>query len=65
MLPEAARAFSDEAYADELMHLTRQHLDAGALYQAEKAADAIRLAAAVKAKQAKTLAHWVRSRGGR
>ncbi|OGA17631.1 MAG: hypothetical protein A3I63_03760 [Betaproteobacteria bacterium RIFCSPLOWO2_02_FULL_66_14] len=65
LLPEAALAFSDEAYADELLRLTRQHLDAGALYQAEKAADAIRLAAAVKAKQAKTLVHWVLTRGGK
>lgn len=38
---------------------------AGALYQAEKAADAIRLAAAVKAKQAKTLVRWVRTRGAK
>ncbi|TAN53511.1 MAG: M1 family peptidase [Betaproteobacteria bacterium] len=64
VLPEAASAFSDASRADELIRLTRQHLDAGALYQAEKAADAIRLAAAVKARQGKALRDWVAARGG-
>lgn len=63
VLPEAASVFADSARADELIELTRLHLDAGARYQAEKSADAIRLAAAVKARHAPTLSEWVRSRG--
>jgi aminopeptidase N len=64
LLPEAAVSFSDASRADELMRLTRQHLDAGALYQAEKAADVIWLAAAVKVRQGKALLDWVAARGG-
>ena len=39
VLPDAASAFTDAARADELIALTRIHLDATASYQAEKAAD--------------------------
>lgn len=62
VLPEASVSFSDAAAADELLQLTRQHLDSGAYYQAEKAADAIRLAAAVKARQKRALIAWTRAR---
>jgi aminopeptidase N len=36
VLPETAVPFADPARADELMQLTKAHLDAGALYEAEK-----------------------------
>jgi len=52
VLPDAASAFNDAARADELIALTRLHLDATALYQAEKAADWIRLKASVKTREA-------------
>ncbi len=62
VLPDAASAFSDAARADELLALTRTHLDATALYQAEKAADWIRLKAAVKAREARRAIGWARAR---
>jgi len=52
VLPDAASAFNDAARADELIALTRLHLDATALYQAEKVADWIRLKASVKTREA-------------
>ena len=60
VLPEAALAFADAARADELMQLTKAHLDAGALYEAEKVADWIRLKAAVKAREQQRIVAWVK-----
>jgi hypothetical protein len=62
VLPDAASAFTDAARADELIALTRTHLDATALYQAEKAADWIRLKASVKAREARRAIGWARER---
>src|SRR5439155_4007 len=62
VLPHAASAFSDAARADELIALTRTHLDAAALYQAEKAADWLRLKAAVKAREARRAVGWAQAR---
>ena len=62
VLPDAASGFTDAARADELIALTRTHLDATALYQAEKGADWIRLKAAVKAREARRAIDWVRAR---
>src|SRR3989442_3179053 len=62
VLPDAASGFTDAARADELIALTRTHLDATALYQAEKGADWIRLKAAVKAREARRAMDWVRAR---
>jgi aminopeptidase N len=62
VLPDAASGFSDAARADELIALTKTHLDATALYQAEKGADWIRLKAAVKAREARRAADWARAR---
>jgi aminopeptidase N len=62
VLPDAASAFTDAARADELIALTRTHLDATALYQAEKAADWIRLKAAVKAREARRAIGWAQAR---
>ena len=58
VLSDAALAFSDERIADELIALTRARLGQEALYQAEKAADWIRLKASVKAREAARIAHW-------
>src|SRR5207245_9683251 len=62
VLPDAASGFTDAARADELIALTRTHLDATALYQAEKAADWIRLKAAVKAREARRAVGWAQAR---
>jgi aminopeptidase N len=62
VLPDAASGFSDAARADELIALTKTHLDATALYQAEKGADWIRLKAAVKAREARRAIEWARAR---
>ena len=62
VLPDAASAFTDAARADELIALTKTHLDATALYQAEKGADWIRLKAAVKAREARRATDWARAR---
>jgi len=62
VLPDAASAFTDAARADELIALTRVHLDATALYQAEKAADWIRLKAAVKGRDARRAIVWAQAR---
>ncbi|HZE10124.1 MAG TPA: M1 family metallopeptidase [Burkholderiales bacterium] len=61
VLPNSAQGFSDAARADELLAATRTHLDATALYQAEKAADWIRLKAAVKEREAARLVAWARA----
>ena len=58
VLPDTAAPFSDAARADELIQLTKAHLDAGALYQAEKVADWIRLKAAVKAREQQRIVQW-------
>jgi aminopeptidase N len=65
VLPETASPFSDAARADELMELTKAHLDAGALYQAEKVADWIRLKAAVKAREKERIAQWAKEHAKR
>jgi len=62
VLPDAASAFTDAARADELMALTRAHLDATALYQAEKTADWIRLKASVKTREARRAIGWAEAR---
>jgi aminopeptidase N len=64
VLPDAASAFTDAARADELIALTRAHLDAPALYQAEKTADWIRLKASVKTREARRAIGWARARLG-
>ena len=64
VLPDAASAFTDAARADELIALTRAHLDAPALYQAEKTADWIRLKASVKTHEARRATGWARARLG-
>src|SRR5260221_292567 len=63
-LPDAASAFSDAARADELIALTRAHLDAPALYQAEKTADWIRLKASGKTREARRAIGWAQARLG-
>ena len=65
VLPETAAPFADAARADELMQLTKAHLDAGALYEAEKVADWIRLRAAVKAREQQRIVQWVKEYPGR
>ena len=60
VLPGAAAGSNDPARADELIALTKQHLDPPALYQAEKTAEWIRLKAAVKAREEKRLVEWAR-----
>jgi aminopeptidase N len=60
VLPEAARASADAARADELLALTKQHLDPGAYYIAEKNADWIRLRAEVKSREAARAVRWAR-----
>jgi len=65
VLPEAAVPFADAARADELMELTRAHLDAGALYQAEKVADWIRLKASVKAREQQRVVQWAKAHAKR
>jgi len=62
VLPDAASGFSDAARADELIELTKAHLDTTALYQAEKGADWIRLKAAVKARETRRAIDWARAR---
>ena len=58
VLPEAAVPFADEKVADELLALTRERLDAGAYYQAEKTADWIRLKAGIKGRESARIAIW-------
>jgi aminopeptidase N len=62
VLPDAAAAFAEEAVADELLALTRARVGPGALYQAEKTAEWIRLKASVKAREAAQLARWAKTR---
>jgi aminopeptidase N len=61
VLPDAASGFSDAARASELISLTRAHLETPALYQAEKAADWIRLKATVKKREAARAVGWARA----
>jgi aminopeptidase N len=60
VLPEAAQPSADAARADELVALTKQHLDSGAYYLAEKSADWIRLRAQVKSREAPRALRWAR-----
>jgi hypothetical protein len=62
VLPDAASPFSDAKMADELLTLTKAKLGPGALYQAEKTADWIRLKASVKAREAEGIARWANAR---
>ncbi|MEW6690729.1 MAG: M1 family aminopeptidase [Pseudomonadota bacterium] len=64
LLPEAAAPFADEAAAEELLALARAKLDPGALYQAEKTAEWIRLKAAVRAREAEHIARWAQAGSG-
>jgi aminopeptidase N len=64
VLPGAASEFSDPARADELIVLTREHLEPAALYAAERTADWIRLKAAVKQREAARALEWSRGRDG-
>jgi aminopeptidase N len=61
VLPETAAPFADPARADELLQLTKAHLDAGALYEAEKIADWIRLKAAIKAREQQRIVEWAKN----
>jgi aminopeptidase N len=65
VLPETALPFADAARADELMALTKAHLDAGALYQAEKVADWIRVKAAVRAREKERIVQWAKEHAKR
>jgi aminopeptidase N len=60
VLPATASPFADAARAEELMQLTKAHLDAGALYEAEKIADWIRLKAAVKSREQQRIVQWAK-----
>jgi len=62
VLPAAAGPFADPARAEELLALTRANLDAGALYEAEKTADWIRLKASVKAREMRAATDWAKAR---
>jgi len=64
VLPGAASESNDPARADELIALTRKHLEPAALYQAEKTADWIRLKAAVKGRELPRALEWSRGRTG-
>ena len=65
VLPESAAPFADAARADELLQLTKANLDAGALYEAEKTADWIRLKAAVKAREQQRIVQWAKDHARR
>ena len=60
VLPGAASEFNDPAHADELLTLTRKHLEPAALYAAERTADWIRLKAAVKQRETARALEWSR-----
>jgi hypothetical protein len=62
VLPAAAGPFADAQHADELLALTKAHLDAGALYEAEKTADWIRLKASIKARAPRPAVDWAKAR---
>ncbi len=64
VLPGAASESSDPARADELVALTKKHLEPAALYQAEKTADWIRLKAAVKGRELNRALEWSRGHAG-
>ncbi len=61
-LPRIAAAFTDAPRADELLAFVRAHLPAGAMPEAEKAADLIRHNAAVKQRELPKIDAWVKSR---
>jgi aminopeptidase N len=61
-LPRVANSFTDAPRADELLAFVRSHLDAGALPEAEKAADLIRHNAAVKQRELPKIDAWVKTR---
>jgi hypothetical protein len=65
VLPETAAPFADAARADELMQLTKANLYAGALYEAEKSADWIRLKAAVKSREQPRIVQWAKEHAKR
>jgi aminopeptidase N len=60
VLPEAAQPSADTGRAEELVALTKEHLQPGAYYLAEKTADWIRLRAQVKAREAPRALRWAR-----
>ena len=62
VLPGAAAPFVDAARGEELIALTKANLDAGALYQAEKTADWIRLKASIKAREMRRALDWAKDR---
>jgi hypothetical protein len=47
------------------MQLTKAHLDAGALYEAEKIADWIRLKAAVTSREQQRIVQWAKDHARR
>ena len=61
-LPRVANSFTDAVRADELLAFVRAHLPAGALPEAEKAADLIRHNAAVKQRELPKIDAWVKTR---
>jgi len=65
VLPESATPFADTTRADELLELTKANLDGGALYQAEKVADWIRLKATVKAREKERIVQWAKEHAKR
>ena len=60
--PRIANAFTDAPRADELLALVRAQLPAGALPEAEKAADLIRHNAALKQRELPKIDAWVKTR---
>jgi aminopeptidase N len=64
VLPQAAMPFNDAARADGLLALQRANLDETALYEAEKAAEWIRLKASVRARESRRALAWARARLG-
>jgi aminopeptidase N len=64
VLPRAAMPFNDAVRADGLLALQRANLDATALYEAEKAAEWIRLKSAVRTRESRRAVAWAKSRLG-
>jgi aminopeptidase N len=64
VLPGAAYPSADAARADELLALTRRHLQPEAYYPADKTADWIRLCAEVKSREAPRVLRWARGTSG-
>ena len=61
-LPNIARYFTDAARADELEAYVHEHLPADSFPEAAKAADVIRLYAAVKKRELPAIDSWVKQR---